>query len=133
MIKYFTAFILLLLFTIIGFSEEVSDAAASKVIKGIVYDSQTNQPLEYATVSLIRLDNNSLVTGTITDSNGYFRIAGIDVGFYRIEITFIGYNTKVIDNFEVSTNHRSFDAGTVILEAASEAMEGVMIIADRPT
>lgn len=131
--KFFLGVLVFTFITNLGFSEELADAPAPKVIKGVVYDSQTQQPLEYATVSLFNIEKQSLVTGTITDNNGYFRIAGVDAGLYRLEITFIGYNTKVIDSFEVSSDHRSFDAGTVVLEAASEAMEEVMIIADRPT
>lgn len=133
--RFFLVLLFLTFITKIGFSKEgeVANLPAPKVIKGVVYDSQTQQPLEYATVSLFNIEKQSLVTGTITDNNGNFRISGIETGLYRLEITFIGYNTKVIDNFEITTDHRSFDTGTVILEAASETMEEVMIVADRPT
>ena len=92
MTRIIFSFIALLSFVSFAFAEGNPEPpeAAAKVIKGVVYDSQTNTPLEYATVSLVRANDGSLVTGTITDSNGFFRIKGVDTGMYKLEVTFIG-------------------------------------------
>jgi len=135
MTRIIFSFIALLSFVSFAFAEGNPEPpeAAVKVIKGVVYDSQTNTPLEYATVSLVRANDGSLVTGTITDSNGFFRIKGVDTGMYKLEVTFIGYNTSTVNNIEVTNSSRTVDAGTISLDAASETMEEVMVIADRPS
>ncbi|HOP03871.1 MAG TPA: TonB-dependent receptor [Tenuifilaceae bacterium] len=102
-------------------------------VKGFVYDSLSRQPLEYATVSIYRTSDNSLVTGTITDANGFFRVANMEPGNYALEISFIGYNNKRIANFEIAPNKRNFDLGQIILQSADNSLEEVMVVADRPT
>lgn len=102
-------------------------------IKGVVYDSKSKQPVEYATVAIFISENDSLVTGTITDENGFFKINEIQEGIYRIEITFIGYSTKVIEGFQINDTRKVFDVGTVNLVSVSETMDEFVVVADRPT
>lgn len=114
-------------------AENSEEAMAPGVVKGIVNDALTGQPLEYATVSITRAEDNSLVTGTITDENGVFRLKNIDAGVYKLEVTFIGYHTKKLDEFEVEPRQRSVDIGVVELQSADESLDEVMVVADRPT
>ena len=43
-------------------------------ISGAVFDQESGESLEYATASLIRLPDSTLVTGAVTDANGFFEI-----------------------------------------------------------
>ena len=44
------------------------------VISGIVVDSKTQDPIEYVSVSVKSLENNLVVSGGISDKDGYFYI-----------------------------------------------------------
>ena len=74
MLKTFFTFSLSLLLLTNVFAVDPAESLAPGAIKGFVYDSLMRQPLEYATVSIVRASDNSLVTGTITDETGFFKI-----------------------------------------------------------
>ncbi len=59
------------------------------VISGKVIDAQTSQPLEYATISLLRTGQDKVI-GTTTDKNGSFRM-DVDAGVYVIKVDFLSF------------------------------------------
>ena len=65
-------------------------------IKGKVVDALDNYPLEYASVAIYKVADKKLVTGVVTNLEGFFTIDAIRPGNYYIEVTFLGYETKVI-------------------------------------
>ena len=62
---------------------------SSQNIRGIVYDKQSNIPIEYATVAVL---NSKVPLGVSTDSLGQFKIQNVPIGRYDIQVTLIGYN-----------------------------------------
>ncbi len=133
MIKKILSLLAIVLICHNAFSIDKNDALAKGSIKGFVFDSTANQPLEYATISLVKADNNAIITGTISDASGFFKISGIDYGIYNLEVTFIGYFTKKISGIEINSNKNSIDLGQIELKSASKTMEEVVVKADRPT
>ena len=47
------------------------------VLQGIVVDSVTSEPIPYASVSVLNMRSNEVVTGGITDQTGSFNIREI--------------------------------------------------------
>jgi len=129
--------ILLIVITSISFLGRADDTnpenAAGGSIKGFVYDLTSKQPLEYATITIIRKKDNQVVTGTISDQTGFFKIKGMDFGMYKIDVTFIGYKTKTIESVPVRPNEKDVDLGQILLEAAVETIGEAVVVADRPT
>ena len=41
-------------------------------VKGRIFDQKSNEPIEFATIALFNALDSTLVTGTITDTNGRF-------------------------------------------------------------
>lgn len=66
---------------------------SSQNIRGIVYDKQSNIPIEYATVAVL---NSKVPLGVSTDSLGQFKIQNVPIGRYDIQVTLIGYNPIII-------------------------------------
>ena len=126
---------LILLFNFLnGFSLDVTPQGAPQgIIKGYVFDKNNNQALEYATISIVSLRNNKVVNGTITDETGFFKIKNISFGSYKVKLTFIGYETKVIEKVILKPNDREIDLGKLYLNLASKNIDAVVINADRPT
>ena len=134
MLKRLILFVLLFGTTFTSIADETNPAETSKgTLKGFVYDEKTSQPLEYATISLANQENGQVVNGTITDQTGFFKLKNIDPGTYKIDITFIGYNTKSFDNVIVEHGNREVDLGKVILEPAVQEIDEAVVVADRPT
>lgn len=117
----------------IAFSAPVDEGAPKGTIKGFVYDSLAKQPLEYATISLTSTTTGKVVTGTITDNSGFFRIKGLEFGIYNVEITFIGYNAKNLGQVKVTGKEREIDLGQIHLTPNINEMDEVVVVADRPT
>ncbi|MGC9374135.1 MAG: TonB-dependent receptor domain-containing protein [Bacteroidales bacterium] len=134
MIKKIVIAFLILGISLNAFAEEDNNSELSKGnLTGYVYDSNENKPLEYATIALINLENGSVVNGTISDESGYFQLKNINPGVYRMEITFIGYEKKVIEKIEITNKNRKIELGQVMISPASESIDEVVVTADRPT
>lgn len=93
----FTAFIFAAtnFFTNTVFSQGVAKLA------GRVYDRQSRQPLIGVNVFLV-----DTPLGTVTDSTGYFEIAGIEAGQYKLRATLIGYEALEINKLKISAGER---------------------------
>lgn len=126
---------LLLVSTVVTtLAEETNPVEATKgTLKGFVFDTESNQPLEYATISIFSIEENKVVNGTITDQTGFFKVKQIDFGMYKIEITFIGYKAKSIDKIILRPNTREVDLGRIELDPAVETINEAVVVADRPT
>ncbi|MBU8892774.1 MAG: TonB-dependent receptor [Bacteroidales bacterium] len=126
-------YVLLMFLSINVFSDDVTGDANMGTLKGFVFDANTNQPMEYATISMTRKKDNQVVNGTITDQTGFFKIKNVDFGMYRIEITFIGYKSKTLNDVAIRPNDKNVDIGQIILEQAVEKIGEAVVVADRPT
>ncbi len=52
------------------------------ILQGSIVDSVSLKPLEYASISLVELEHNELVTGGLSDQNGKINITEIPLGKY---------------------------------------------------
>ncbi|HAF28575.1 MAG TPA: hypothetical protein DCG75_05960 [Bacteroidales bacterium] len=133
MMNKITLSLLLILLSTNIFAEDITGDASMGTLKGFVFDSNANQPLEYATITMIRKKDNQVVNGTITDQTGFFKIKGVEYGMYNIDITFIGYKTKSLENVAIKPNDKDIDIGQINLEPALETIGEAVVTADRPT
>jgi ferric enterobactin receptor len=104
----------------------------SATLKGKVLDKSTNQPLEYATVSVLNSQSGKAINGTITDEKGAFQVSGIPYGKYKIVIGFIGYENITIDNVSLSGTNRTLSMGTLSLAPSVQSLQNVVVTADKP-
>jgi hypothetical protein len=64
-------------------------------IKGSVVDSASKTPVEFATVAIVNAKDTSLISYTITQKDGVFKLSGLPSGIEtRLIISTIGYNTS---------------------------------------
>lgn len=100
------------------------------IIQGVVVDGSTQSPLDFATVSLYSVQDSSLVTGGITDETGRFRIEARQ-GEYYAEVTFISYQTEVIEGIKISPRQQSIDLGILGLRSDAEMLTEVEVRAEK--
>src|SRR5687768_14698527 len=62
-------------------------------IYGKLVDAKTKQPVEYASVALLRAKDSSVVTGMLSKNNGDFSLENLAFGPYLLRINFMGYTT----------------------------------------
>lgn len=92
-------FIVIVLFLLAG-SPSSGQVFLRQTIKGTVIDKQSRAPLQGATVILL---NSDPLSGTVSNSEGMFRLENIPVGKYQIRVTYMGYIPFQSDVTTVST------------------------------
>lgn len=82
-------------------------------ISGIVYDSQTGEPLPYVNISV----KNTHI-GDISNPNGYFAISGIKSKTAVLQLSYIGYEPRelLVSNFQKSFDPISINMKPNILK-----------------
>jgi ferric enterobactin receptor len=124
--------IIFLTIQITGFSALSAQQAANAVLSGKVFDNSTRQPLEYATVAVVDQQTGKIVTGTVADAKGIFRIQKIPSGIYRIDIEFIGYEKSSVGDIKINNPNSSVSLGSVFLSPSTQALQGVVVTANKP-
>lgn len=96
-------------------------------ITGIVLDKETQEPLEYATLSLVNKNFPDRIQGGITDVNGKFDLE-IFPGKYNVTIEYIGFD-KITLLDRTITNSENF--GKFELDIAAESLNEVELVGER--
>ncbi len=95
------------------------------LLRGKIVTAETDQPLEYATVSAYTQDS-TLVEGTITNAEGFFTLR-LTSGAYRLHIEYIGFTTREIP----VTVDQDIDLGTLSLGSDAVALDAVEVTAQK--
>jgi outer membrane receptor protein involved in Fe transport len=96
-------------------------------ITGKLIDEQSGKPIEYGNIVLYRFRDSSMATGTISNSQGNFILENVNVCRYFIKISFIGFETKVIDSVFVTPRNLEVDLGTIKLSPAVVKLGDVVV------
>jgi hypothetical protein len=86
-------------FTFAGNDREAGASAARTAIQGKVVDFNTSEELAGVTVKIDGTDVKAY-----TDIEGNFRIEGIEPGNYKLSVSYISYEEKVIENVQTSVS-----------------------------
>ena len=100
------------------------------ILKGKIMDDISNEPLEYATITLFAQKDSSMVTGSITDEKGVFKIETRPGRFFA-KIEFLAFQTQTIENIQLGKANPVMDLGTLSLLSDSETLMEVEVRAER--
>ncbi len=104
---------------------------AQSEITGKVVDANSGTPLSYATIQLLQVKDDALITGGITDDNGDFSLEA-NPGEYYVIMDFMGYDQWQSDPFNLS-EQKNYDLGTVQLQEGSNTLDEVVVQAEKST
>ena len=62
-------------------------------ITGKVFDKKSGSAVAYASVTIHKTSDTSLVNGAVTTDNGSFSIDKVPYGSYLLRVSFMGYET----------------------------------------
>jgi iron complex outermembrane receptor protein len=99
-------------------------------IKGKVKDDN-GKALSAATVSLLKIEDSSLVKTEVTDANGAFEFASIAEGNYFIETSSVGYQLKQSAVITVA-GEKQMQLPDIQLVASASELSGVTVKAKKP-
>ncbi len=97
------------------------------VLSGKIIDKDTKEPVEFSTIVIISKRSGKVVSGGVTNHKGYFEIKEIPVGFYKVKISFIGYNDFVIDSVKLMPKKPEKFLGTIKLKSNVQSLGEVSV------
>ena len=124
-----TFFVFLLLLTTGIVSAQSAKPAAS--VSGSLLDEQ-GKPLDYATVTLLKAQDSTVVKGTLSNQNGNYLFDHINSGSYIIRATVVGYNKGASRPFTVSGDAANITVPVLKLSQVSKSLNTVNVTSSRP-
>tara|TARA_B100000780_G_scaffold69480_1_gene46125 strand:+ start:15818 stop:18253 length:2436 start_codon:yes stop_codon:yes gene_type:complete len=97
------------------------------IISGSVTDSETNTPLEYATISVFKVNSEDAINGVITDSNGEFSIE-LSRGTYDFKVEFISFKIKYYKNITVNN---PLSLGIIKLSIDENILDEIEVVGEK--
>ena len=124
--------ILLAVLFFAGFSVKSQTLPGANALKGkisgVVIDSITKAPIDYASVSLYKINSTKPLTGVLTDASGSFKLNEIQAGTYNVVISFIGYNNKTVKSVTTTDAKLDKEIGKVTLSPETNALKEVVVV-----
>lgn len=101
-------------------------------IQGVVIDSTTSKPITYATVSVYKAMDTTLLSYKLSDEKGEFRIPLLPVSLrLRVVITFTGY-TVYRKEFTINSDKLQVDLGRIMMNTSALSLNEIVVHAERP-
>ena len=94
--------------------------AQKGTIKGRVFNAKTNEPIEFANILV-----QGTTIGSTSDLDGNYIFTGITPGFYRLVVSFVGFETAVSPEIQVQGNQTTF-VDIPVTESALQIKEVVV-------
>ncbi|MFC6998547.1 TonB-dependent receptor domain-containing protein [Rufibacter roseus] len=101
-------------------------------IAGVVTDSATSKPVEFATISLVNTATGKPVDGTITDNRGRFTLNKVDYGTFFLNVSFIGYEPQATKKFTLSEKNDDVEMGNIVLKPIQNKLAEVTVVGEKP-
>lgn len=98
-------------------------------LTGTVLDKLNNQPLEFASIELLKLPDSSILSSDVTDNKGKFAFKNITEGLFLLRYSFIGYDHLYQQVTAANTNIALKPA---LLMSLSADMSEVTVTATKP-
>lgn len=105
--------------------------AQNGFVKGIVIEKQNKQPVEFASISVLKADS-TLVGGILTQANGAFIVPLKSTGKYMLKIVSIGYETSFF-NFTLTKNNQQLNLDTLGIKLSYNAASEVVVTGKKNT
>ncbi len=121
--------LLLALLFLVG-SRLSAQTKGNGIVSGLVVDAQ-QKPLDYATVSLLKAKDSSLVKGALTDDKGHYQISGVPAGNYLVSVSVVSYKKAFSKPFTISEANASFTIEKLVLTPGAQQLKGVSVVGQK--
>ena len=100
-------------------------------IEGKIIDSLTNEVVPFATITVRKAAKPKLINGTLSEDDGKFKLGEVVTGIYDLEISFLGYENKIIKNVETTLKDPDVNLGEILFLPSSIIMDAVEVTEER--
>lgn len=109
-----------LLLLLLSFTSIAGALAQRNLVTGTAQEKKTKNPVEFASVALLRPDSTAVLS-TTTDEEGRFSLQAKEAGKYIVKLSFVGFN-PVTTNVELTAESDSVDVGTLLMSTADNVL-----------
>jgi iron complex outermembrane receptor protein len=99
-------------------------------VYGKIIDASGKEPMEYAVVTLLAFQKDSVIGGGLSKANGDFSIDKLPMGRFRLRIQSIGYKTLFVP-VVITPATIEQDLGNIRLEVDAKVLKEVKVEADK--
>ncbi len=115
------------------YSQQNFVAEPKGILKGVLVDADDASPLEFANVVLYAPNGSTMVTWSISKSDGAFELSKIALGEYNLAISFMGYEELKLQNIVFDKQGLTVDLGKVNLNKTTTAIDEVSVVGIQKT
>ena len=126
--RLISCYVFLLIISLAAYAQ-----SGGKRFSGRVVDSETYQPVPFATVRLLALSDSSLLVGGATDAEGRFRltVAAPKNKSLLLHVSFIGYTAVYREVSPVADSHKN-NLGDIPLAPEVIALDETVVVGQAP-
>jgi len=84
-------------------------------ITGQIMDTLSQQAVGFATIVLLSSEDGKEVNGNISEDDGRFKLTDVKTGTYSMQVSFIGYKTRMYQNIKLTPKKPDYDLGKIYL------------------
>ncbi len=95
-------------------------------ISGVVVDEDVKSAVEFANIALFNKATKKPVDGGMADEKGQFTLKKVAAGEFYIQVSFIGFETKTIDNIKVEKG-KDIDLGVIKLKQSTKQLDELVV------
>ncbi|WP_207434419.1 outer membrane beta-barrel family protein [Sabulibacter ruber] len=99
-------------------------------IAGVILDETGKKPVEFATVTLVDQATGKTIDGTVSDDKGKFSLVRVAAGQYKLLVSFLGYQNKVVENITLG-NKEEVNVGVISLQTDAKVLGEVSVVGDK--
>ena len=99
---------------------------------GAIIDTSSQKAIMGATVAVIPYKDSTRQSVFLTDKNGGFTFNNLELGYYRLQITAVGFRTLTIDSIHLRTDRADFNFNDIPLSNQSVELAEVIIFVEKP-
>ncbi len=100
-------------------------------LKGTIIDTETREPLMFASVVLNNERDSTMVSGAITTEEGSFIMEELPPGMYYITINFVGYPRQHFNSIRITFREPEYDMGVIEVSPSAQMLGEVTVEAAR--
>ena len=129
--RIFCCFLLGLLSALVpGYAQTLAPARPTGEVSGLVRDAATREPVEFASVALLRAADAGVVQATYTDAAGRYALGPVPAGTYTLTVSFVGYAPSILASFEVAAG-QPVSLEPLALQPQAKALGEVVVTGQR--
>ena len=124
--------IILLFFTVLVNAAVHAQTPSNGKITGKITDTETKQPVDYATISLLKQGTTTPINGVISDPKGNFTIDHVANGEYTLNVDFVGYKRTSVEHLIISATAKVVSLPNILLAPVQNQLKSVEVVAKAP-